>query len=63
MLNEHERFGFENYVLQTNYNYNQGVFIDERNKRFVDMNLMDRISHINYKQIFKNVKNYYLNYI
>ena len=55
MLNEHERDGFEGYLRQHNYNYAHGVFLDEKNKRFVDMNLMDRVSHINYKQIFRNV--------
>lgn len=55
MLNETERDGFEGYVKQHNYNYNQGVFMDEKNKRFVDMNLMDQVSHANYKNTFKNV--------
>jgi hypothetical protein len=55
MLNEQERDGLKGYLQHHNYNYNQGVFMDEKNKRFVDMNLMDQISHINYKSTFKNV--------
>jgi hypothetical protein len=58
MLNESERDGFRGYLKQNNYNYNYGVFLDEKNKRFVDMNLMDPISHINYKQTFNNVSSH-----
>ena len=34
--------------VRHNYNYDGGVFFDEKKKRFVNMNNMDPVSYINY---------------
>jgi len=37
------------------YNYKNGLFLDEKNKRFADMNTMDSITRLNYIDRFTNV--------
>ena len=38
--------------------YNNSIFFDEKNKRYVDVNKMDIVSGINLNRTFKNVSLY-----
>jgi hypothetical protein len=48
-----------NKVKTVNYNYNRGVFFDEKKKRFVDFDDMDQLTYENYNQPFLTVKKYF----
>lgn len=50
VINDHKRHFTTSY-----YSYSDGVFFDEKNKRFVDMKFMDPITKLNYSGMFKNV--------
>jgi co-chaperonin GroES (HSP10) len=39
----------------TFYNYNEGLFMDEKKKRFMDFKDMDRITYARYKGQFQKV--------
>ena len=42
-------------VKFVNYNYNRGVFFDEKKKRFVDFDDMDNLTYENYNKPFITV--------
>ena len=47
-----------------NYNYNRGVFFDEKKKRFVDFDDMDNLTYENYNKPFITVNiTYIISYI
>lgn len=52
-----------NKVSFSYYNYNKGIFFDEKKKRFVDFADMDQISYMNYKRPFKWVRTYKYTYL
>lgn len=43
-------------ILLSNYNYNNGIFFDEKKQRFVDFNEMDYMTYTNYNSAFRYVK-------
>ena len=43
-------------VKFANHTYNNGVFFDEKKKRFVDFADMDHLSYFNYNKPFLTVK-------
>ncbi len=44
-----------NKVLFTFYNYDAGIFMDEKKKRFMDFKDMDKMSYFRYRNQFKKV--------
>jgi hypothetical protein len=42
-------------ITLSNYNYNNGIFFDEKKKRFADFNEMDYMTYINYNSAFRYV--------
>jgi hypothetical protein len=46
----------DNKIRLSNYNYNKGLFFDEKKKRFVDFNEMDYMTYNNYNSAFRYVK-------
>lgn len=42
-------------LLFSNWNYNKGIYFDEKKKRFVDFNDMDNVSYKNYADNFTSV--------
>ena len=49
-------FPFVNSKIKlTNYNYNRGVFFDEKKQRFVDFDDMDYLTYENYNRPFTTV--------
>lgn len=51
-----KQFPFVNSKVKlTNYNYNRGVFFDEKKQRFVDFDDMDHLTYENYNRPFTTV--------
>jgi hypothetical protein len=51
-----KQFPFVNSKIKlTNYNYNRGVFFDEKKQRFVDFDDMDYLTYENYNRPFTTV--------
>jgi hypothetical protein len=47
---------YSNKISTVNYNYNSGVFFDEKKKRFVDFHDMDQLTYENYNKPFVYVR-------
>lgn len=47
---------YSSKISTVNYNYNSGIFFDEKKKRFVDFHDMDQLTYENYNKPFVYVK-------
>lgn len=53
----------DNKINLTFTNYDNGIFFDEKNKRFVDFSGIDLMTFKNYKSVFNNVSKHTFLYL
>lgn len=58
MNDDLNHISYKTKYIQSNlhYTYNEGIFLDEKNKRFVNMNNLDVITTLNYSNQFSNYR-------